>query len=134
MVDGPGGSLLNFNTGITRVLNQPLNNTEQLPGKSRLTPTEAGALHVLDRLLSADNMQSLIANGLQPKISDRDVLQPGKFMDAVEQAIKDVEKQMGEAGGSPEDQKKLEGLQAQLNEVKELRSELEAYVNALIAG
>jgi hypothetical protein len=126
------GSILNFDSGISRVIWDTAGQVGALPDRRQLPPAELAATLQLNRLLLADNIEAALARCLQPAIGSPAVLQPERFAASLA-AFRRQLKRTG-ADGTPERQRKLEAMDKVLQEQDELKTTFHYYVDMLIAG
>ena len=133
MVDFAPGSLLNFDTGISRVVwDMPAHTSGALPDRRQLPPSELAATLQLDRLLLSDNIETSLTRSLRPSVGSPDILQPDRFSDALGRAGRALERPMPDVSG--EDKAALDGLSQVLKERTELQEAFHFYRDMLIAG
>jgi hypothetical protein len=131
MVDSVG-SILNFDSGISRVVWDTPGQTGALPDRRQLPPSELAATQQLNRLLLSDNIEAALAMALRPSIASRDILRPDRFRDGLRAAARGLKRAL--EGASGEDKQALEGLDTVLQEHADLEAALDYYRDMLIAG
>ncbi len=127
------GSILNFDSGISRVVWDTAGPAAAvLPDRRQLAPSGDVATQQLDRLLQADNIDAVLARGMRPAVGSADILRPDRFEDALQSASTLVARSLGSLTG--EDKQAIEGLAEVLEEHSELKATLDYYRDMLIAG
>jgi hypothetical protein len=126
------GSILNFDSGISRVIWDAPPQVGELPDRRQLPPAELAATQQLNRLLLADNIESALARSLQPAVASPSVLQPDRFGDALGAFGRQLDRALSDA--PPEQRAKLEEMKKVLEDQGELKTTFNFYVDMLIAG
>jgi hypothetical protein len=130
-----GTSILNFDSGISRVVWDQPGQIGTLPDRRQLPPSDLAANLQLNRLLLADNVETSLAQALRPQVASPEILSPDRFEAGLETVARTLDRALGDVSGlSSEDQQALEGLDKVLREHQELRSEFHYYRDMLIAG
>jgi hypothetical protein len=132
MVDIARGSILNFDSGISRVIWDAPPQVGELPDRRQLPPAELAATQQLNRLLLADNIESALARSLQPAVASPSVLQPSRFADSLHAFRRQLDRAMSDA--PPERREKLEAMGKVLEDQGDLKETFNFYVDMLIAG
>lgn len=133
MVDSVRNSILNFDSGISRVVWDPqVQSGGSLPDRRELAPTEIPTPQQLDRLLLPENVETSLLRAMRPSVQSPDVLRPDRFEDGLRAAGRAIERAIGSVSG--EDQQALQGMHDVLKEHEELQTALHYYRDMLIAG
>jgi hypothetical protein len=125
-------SILNFDSGISRVIWDTPAQVGELPDRRQLPPAELAATLQLNRLLLADNIEAALARCLQPGIGSPAVLQPERFAASLAAFRRQLKRTA--ADGTPERQRKLEAMDKVLEDQDEMKTTFHYYVDMLIAG
>jgi hypothetical protein len=133
MVDSLG--ILNFDSGISRVVWDEPGHVGTLPDRRQLPPSDLAANLQLNRLLLSDNIETSLSQTIRPQVASPDILSPDRFETALQTAGRAVDRALSDVSGiSGEEQKALEGLDKVLREHAELLTEFHYYRDMLIAG
>jgi hypothetical protein len=132
-----GTSILNFDTGISRVVwdhtGGPAGGT--LPDRRQLPPSDLAAGSHLDRLLQPDNVGASLIRSARPSVESPDILSPSRFEAGLQTLGRALDRALSDVSGlTAEDQQALEGLDKVLREHHELQNDFHYYRDMLIAG
>jgi hypothetical protein len=131
MVDSVG-SILNFDSGISRVVWDSPGQAGALPDRRQLPPSELAATQQLNRLLLSDTIEASLLVAIKPSVASPDILRPDRFEDGLRAAARGLERALESVAG--EDRQALEGLGEVLKEHTELQTAFYYYRDMLIAG
>ncbi len=129
------GEGLFFERGIDRIVVREGESSPSLPDPSRLAPSEhAGDSH-LERLLRGPGFESFIDDALRPHLSDRGLLLPAAFRQALEGAV-GVLRQRAAVVKDPRSREArvLQRAVRLLSEEQELRDLVRMYCSSLYQG
>ena len=122
-----------FDRGIDRIIrNDQLGTT--LPDASHLPPSEAASSAELDKLLALPNLQDYLAALLQPEVTDRSMLTPYGFQQALHAAIDTLRGQRRQHAASDAAAEPLDKALQLLDRESELRDLVSAYRSSLYPG
>ncbi|MHA3904759.1 type III secretion apparatus assembly protein SctX [Castellaniella sp. WN] len=124
--------LIRFDHGIDTIVHTRGNErtAQDLPERRNLAPSDDPALAQLDQLLDKPNIQRFLEEALRPDISDRDLLMPSQFAEALREALKALAR-LAENGG---DSRTLNRAVRLLKEETNLRELVAMYRGALYQG
>ena len=71
--------------GLDRII-QGEDQTPLLPEQRSITPVDTEAVGQLDRLFQQSSLEDLLEQAVRPEISNRELLSPGAFRDALDRA------------------------------------------------
>jgi hypothetical protein len=131
------GSILDFNTGISRVMRDIPAVAPGLPERRQIAPTAITGVQQLERLTSADNLDAVIAQALQPAVDSRDILHPDRFEAALDRAAAAIDRALATLDAAPlgaGGKAGLQGLAAVLREHRELQDAFRYSCDMLIGG
>ena len=127
--------ILNFDTGIHRVVWDHPAQDGALPALQQLAPSGLKTILQLDRMLLPDDINTSVVDDLEPEVEAAGILSPDRFEAGLEAAGRALDLMLGDVSGlAPGDQQALEGLDKALREHQELRSQFLFYRDMLIAG
>ena len=130
-----GISILNFDSGISRVVWEQPGQAGTLPDRRQLPPSDLAANLQLNRLLLANNIETSLVQALLPSLVSPQILSPAPFREALATAHRAVDRALSDkAELSDADQAALEGLCNELAGQQELSGELDYFRDMLIAG
>lgn len=122
-------SPLSFDRGIDRVVHERV--PDALPEALNIAPSEMPQPAELDRLLAMPNLDDFLQTALQPRLDNKDLLQPARFRQALEGA-REALRQAAE--GDPDSAKALNRAARLLSEEADLRDLLQMYRSMLLQG
>src|SRR5688572_26773016 len=79
MADVNLGTILDFNTGISRVVQAPSGTVPNLPGREQIAPSDLAGVLQPARFVAADNIAAVMSRSLLPAVESREVLRPDRF-------------------------------------------------------
>jgi type III secretion protein X len=123
-------SSLAFDRGIERVIHEH-DEPALLPESPNLAPSELARAAQLDRLLALPNLDDYLQGALQPSLGNKDLLQPGKFRDALGGCARMLREA---AQADPAQARPLERAARVLAEEGDLRDLLQMYRTMLLQG
>jgi hypothetical protein len=132
MADATLGSILDFNTGIARIVHGSPAAVATLPERHQIAPSELAGVLQLARFVAADNIDAVVGRSLVPSVDSREVLLPERFEAVLRSAASVVGAAMERATG--DEKRDLEGLAAVLRDHQELLHALNFARDMLIAG
>src|SRR2546423_9333372 len=124
-----------FDKGIDKITFKGQESAQGLPDQRDLTPAEQALRPQLEQLLHMPNMENFLEDAIRPEFDDRDLLAPGKFRQAMDQALGTL-RNAGEQRQSadPDSAKVLNRAGRLLNEEVGLRDLLQVYRSVLFQG
>ena len=135
MSDFRVGSGLFFDRGIDKITFRGYESTEGLPDQRQLTPADQTHRPQLDQLLHMPNMESFLEEAIRPEFDDRDLLAPGNFRQAMDNALTNIRQAADERqSADPDGAKVLNRAGRLLNEEVNLRDLLQMYRSVLFQG
>jgi type III secretion protein X len=123
-------SPLTFDRGIDRVVHER-DTPAALPQGLNIAPSEMPQPAELDRLLAMPNMEDYLQGLFQPRLENKDLLQPGQFRATLE-SCREMLRQAAEA--DPASAKTLNRAARMLSEEADLRDLLQMYRSMLLQG
>ena len=135
MSDFRVGSGLFFDRGIDKITFRGHESAEGLPDQRQLTPADQTQRPQLDQLLHMPNMESFLEETIRPEFDDRDLLAPGNFRQAMDNALTNIRQAADERqSADPDGAKVLNRAGRLLNEEVNLRDLLQMYRSVLFQG
>lgn len=122
---------IRFERGIEHISHSS-QGSPMLPDTALLPPSDTATTPELDRLLARPNLRDYVSAALRPAISDKALLTPSGFQQALYDAITLLRQQAATA--EPMHAAVLEGGLRELGTQTELRELLALYRNALYQG
>ncbi|QKV54376.1 hypothetical protein [Comamonas antarctica] len=120
--------------GIETITYARQENAAPMPERSEAPPPDTGVRAHLDQLLQKPSMDSRLDQALRPPIANRDLLLPGRFREALGNALVQLRAAAGSAGDGSEQSRVLNRAVRLLNEESSLRELEHMYRSALYQG
>ena len=132
MADATLGAILDFSTGISRIVQGPSGPVANLPERHQIAPSDLAGVLQLARFVAADNIDAVVSRSLLPSVESREVLLPERFEATLRSAASAVGMAIERATG--DEKRELEALAAVLRDHQELQYALNYARDMLIAG
>ena len=124
-----------FDRGIDKITFKGQEAQQGLPEQRELTPADHAQRPMLDQLLAANNLESLLEAAIRPDFDDRDLLMPGKFKQAMDSSLASLRQAAEERlAGDPGAARTLNRAARLLGEEVNLRDLLQMYRSVLLQG
>jgi hypothetical protein len=132
MADVSLGAILDFNTGISRIVQGPPGAVANLPERHQIAPSDLAGVLQLARFVATDNIDAAMSRSLLPSVESREVLLPERFEATLRSAAAAIGAAIERATG--DEKTELEALAAVLRDRQELQYALNYARDMLIAG
>lgn len=125
--------LMSFDHGIEDIVHARRNEqaVQSLPERRNLAPSDDNVRPQLSQLLEKPNTERFLEEALRPQISNRDLLMPSQFAEALKEVLKELAA-LAEGGGG--DSRVLNRAVRLLKEETNLRELVAMYRSALYQG
>ena len=123
-----------FDQGIENITYARQQIAAPMPERGQAPPPEIGVRAQLDQLLQKPSMDSRLDQALRPPIANRDLLLPGRFREALGNALAQLRGAAGSAADGSQLSRVLNRAVRLLNEESSLRELEQMYRSALYQG
>ncbi len=123
-----------FDRGIDSITYAQSNAASTLPERGDASPPDVGVRAQIDQLLQKPSMDSRLDTALRPELTNRDLLLPGRFQEALSGALTRL-RQAAHDGPEASDQSRVLNRAVRLlSEESNLRELVQMYRSALYQG